>query len=199
MNYLCSLITRGKYDLLSHIDFILWRMEPSPLSSVWIHVMVSKQVTCCMYVIAMSWMIVFVALSRPAVLSHWAVTWFKIYCKGQFATDRKGGKREREGERGRKGWNAETEIPFSSPIPPSLFSYTVNTEDPACLSGSTAPLQRDGGGRKCSVVFTNPGCPVLQDAAAVRWDLRRGVWWFVTQQSAGFFISTWHNSKPIHF
>lgn len=78
-----------------------------------------------------------------------------------------GGRGDRE-----EGRNAETEIPFLS-HPPSVLPHCQHRGPGAADGGSTAPLQRDGGGGNCSFVFTKPRCS--PGSAAVRWDLSRGV------------------------
>ncbi len=141
MNYVCQLISQGKYDLISDVYFVLWGTEPPSLSSTWIQLCflsnaswVGSQFGRCMYLIVMPcflfWMIVL--LSLPHSLSElWLDLRFTVQARLPLAAVTKG-ERERERERRReRNRNAETEIPFSSPIPP-LFSHTVNTDDPGC-------------------------------------------------------------------
>lgn len=86
-------------------------------------------------------------------LSLWAATWFKIYCTGQFAPWQ-----QSQPERTETGRNAETEIPFSSPIPP-IWSCTLSTQIiQAADCGSTAPLRRDGGGDQLQQRATTALC-----------------------------------------
>lgn len=84
-------------------------------------------VTCCMYLIVMSWLVFWcwwsLSLSSSLPLS---LSWFRSYCTGRFAPGSSHKGRERE-----TGRNAGTEIPFSSPIP-LLFLHTVNTDNPGC-------------------------------------------------------------------
>lgn len=95
---------------------------------------------CRVLIFLWCWLIVFVGLSPFLPLSLSCDLIHLLYrpvCHWQHSQD----EREREGEEGR---NAETEIPFSSPIP-HLFSHTVNTEDPGCrwwLHSATAVAWR---------------------------------------------------------
>lgn len=117
------------------------------------------------------WLIV----SLPPFLPHWAVTWFKVNCTGRYATgsSHKGRERERTRERREEeGRNAETEIPFSSPIPP-FCSPTLSTQMIlAADGGSTAPLQWDGGGRELQLSVYKPVVLLGQRCCQMGFDQR---------------------------
>lgn len=113
-----------------------------------------------------------------------SLSWFRSYCTGRFAP----GSSHKGRERGRERRGEMQGQRFPSPLPSPFCSCTLSTQIIlAADGGSTAPLQWDGGVVNYSSLFTNlwfsPG------GAAVRWDLSRGSWWTVTQQSAGFHFN----------
>lgn len=126
MNDVLQLITSGKRDLLSDIDSILWGTEPPSLSSIWIQrCVVSKQETgSTLHVFNCHVLIFFCCVDwLPPSLPCWAVTWFKIYCTGQFATGSSDGGREGRQRGGKKCRDRD-----SLPLPSPLCSPTLSTQ-----------------------------------------------------------------------
>lgn len=162
-------IVRGRTCLTVDVDSVLCESHVT--------------VTCCMYLIVMSWLVFWcwwsLSLSLLPFLSRWADLGVTVQAGLPLAAVTRGG-RERRGEmQGQR---------FPSPLPSPFCSCTLSTQIIlAADGGSTAPLQWDGGVVNYSSLFTNlwfsPG------GAAVRWDLSRGSWWTVTQQSAGFHFN----------
>lgn len=198
MNYLCLLITRGKYDLLSHIDFILWRTEPSPLSSIWIHVMVSKRATCCMYLIAMSWfssavdwLSLWLSLLLPSSLIElWLDLRFTVKASLRLTA-------ERRRERGGRGVKCRDRDSLLLTHPPSI---PLHCQHRGCslrerLNSATA---EGWWWREVQLCVYKPrlSCPPGRCSCQMGFE-RRGLV-ICDSTVCGFFISTWHNSRPIH-
>ena len=144
------------------------------------------------------WLIV----SLPPFLPHWAVTWFKVYCTGRYATGsgHKGRERERERENEREeggGKNCRDRDSLLLSHPPLLFSHTVNTDDPGCrwwLHSATAVgwwWRRTAA--LCLQTCGPPRAELLSDGI---WSEGLSDLWL---NSPRVFISTSHNSRWFYF
>ena len=116
------------------------------------------------------------SLSLPSSLIElWLDLRFTVQAGTPPAAVTRGGRereRERMRERREEGRIAETEIPFSSPIPP-FCSPTLSTQMIlAADGGSTAPLQWDGGGGELQLSVYKPVVLLGQSCCQMGFDQR---------------------------